>query len=168
MSGRPLIDSAEFARQHSILTGEALVSELVRLHDALADQAGKILFELSGRIGTQGRLRLLLRMSGRLLLTCQRCLEPLEHEVASEREFVLVMPGDPETDIAEEGDTIDYVPADPQLDVIGLVEEELVLSLPMSAMHSAGSCWPAWRIAEGTMKASPFSKLAALKRSTQS
>lgn len=168
MSGRPLIDSAEFARQRSILTGEALVSELVRLHDALADQTGSILFKLSGHIGAQGRPRLLLKMSGRLMLTCQRCLQPLEHKVACEREFVLILPGEPEMDVAEEGDMIDCVPADPQLDVVGLVEEELVLSLPMSAMHIAESCRPAWQVAQATVKASPFSKLAALKRSTQS
>lgn len=168
MSGRPVIDSAEFARLGSALTGEVQVAELPRLHDELADTSGRIGYELTGYKGPHGEPGLRLKLSGSLILRCQRCLQPLEHPVASQRDFLLVRPGDPEPDIGEEGETIDHVPADPKLDVVGLVEEELVLSLPMAPMHAPGQCEPARPAQSMARQNSPFSALAALKRDPKS
>jgi uncharacterized protein len=168
MSGRPVIDSLEFARLGSTLKGAVQLAELPRLHDELADRAGAIGYELTGYKGPHAEPALRLKLSGRLMLRCQRCLQALEHTVASRREFLLVRPGDPEPDIGEEGETIDHVPADPKLDVVGLVEEELVLSLPMAPMHAAGQCEPARPAEEMVRQNSPFSALAALKRDPKS
>jgi uncharacterized protein len=163
MSGRPVVDSVEFARLGSTLKGEVAVAELVRLHDMLADRSGTLSYGLSGSIGADGRPRLVLKLSGRLNLICHRCLGSLQQRLDSQREFVLVRPGDPETDVAEEAETVEHVPADPKLDVVGLVEEDALLQLPMSAMHAEGSCSLARTKDEGPGAGSPFAALAALK-----
>jgi uncharacterized protein len=168
MSGRPVVDSVEFARLGATLKGEVPVAKLSRLHDELAQRSGALSYVLSGSIGADGRPRLNLKLSGQLILVCQRCLGPLERRLESQREFVLVRPGDPETDVADEAETVEHVPADPKLDVVGLVEEEALLQLPMSPRHEEGRCDLA-RPAEGSPGAgSPFAALAALKGKSKS
>jgi len=168
MSGRPVIDSVEFARIGSTLSGEVPVEALPRLHDELADRSGRIEYALSGRSGPHGEPGLELKLRGKLVLRCQRCLQPLDHPVNLQREFVLDRPGDPETDVADEDEATQHLTADPRLDVVGLVEEELVLSLPMAAMHPPGQCEPAAQAAAPASQTSPFSALAALKRDSKS
>lgn len=163
MSGRPVVDSVEFARLASTLKGEVPVAELARLHDMLAQRSGTLSYVLSGSIGLDGRPHLFLKLSGRLNLTCQRCLGSLEQRLESQREFVLVRPGEPDTDIADEPESVEHVPADPKLDVVRLVEEEALLQLPIAAMHAEGSCSPASSSDGGPGTASPFAALAALK-----
>jgi uncharacterized protein len=168
MSGRPVIDSVEFARLASRLTGEVPVADLSRLHDDLVDRSGQIEYELTGYLGPQGQPGLHLKLAGGLTLRCQRCLQPLAHSVTAERRFMLVRPGDPDTDLSDEDEAMEHVPADPQLDVVGLVEEELVLSLPIATMHPPGQCEPISQAASPAGKVSPFSVLAALKRDSKS
>ncbi len=163
MSGRPVVNSVDFARLTATLKGEVPVAELTRLHDMLAQRSGSLSYVLSGSIGADGRPHLLLKLSGRLSLTCHRCLEALEQRLDSQREFVLVMPGEPETDVADEAETVEHVPADRQLDVVGLIEEETLLQLPISAMHAEGSCRLAGSTGSGGDRSSPFVALAALK-----
>ncbi|MGH8631847.1 MAG: YceD family protein [Burkholderiales bacterium] len=163
MSGRPVVDSVEFARLASTLKGEVPVAELRRLHDVLAQRSGTLSYVLSGSMGADGRPHLFLKLSGRLNLTCQRCLGSLEQRLESKREFVLLGPGDPDTDVADEPETVEHVPAEPKLDVVWLVEEEALLQLPMSATHTEGSCSLARSSDGGPGTASPFAALAALK-----
>jgi uncharacterized protein len=167
MSGRPVVDSVEFARLASTLKGEVPVAELARLHDVLSQLSGTLSYMLSGSVGADGRPHLFLKVSGRLNLTCQRCLGSLEQQLEAQREFVLVRPGEPETDIADEPETVEHVPADPKLDVVLLVEEEALLQLPMAPMHAEGSCSLAGPDHAEPGTASPFAALAALKDKTQ-
>jgi uncharacterized protein len=163
MSGRPVVDSVEFARLGSTLKGEVPVAELARLREVVAQRSGTLSYVLSGSMGADGRPRLILMLSGSLKLACQRCLGPLEQPLASRREFVLVRPGDPEADVADEADTVEHVPADPKLDVVGLVEEEALLQLPMAPKHAEGSCRLARSSDGGSDASSPFAALASLK-----
>jgi uncharacterized protein len=163
MSGRPVVDSVEFARLASTLKGEVPVAELARLHDMLAQRSGALSYVLSGSFGADGRPHLFLKVSGRLSLTCQRCLGSVEQPLESRHEFVLLRPGEPDTDIADEPETVEHVPADPRLDVVWLVEEEALLQLPMAPMHAEGSCNLAGSGDAGPGKDSPFAALAALK-----
>jgi len=168
MSGRPVVDSVEFARLGSTLNGEVPVAVLSRLHEELAQRSGTLSFVLSGSVGADGRPRLVLRLSGQLDLACQRCLGPLQHRLDSQREFVLVRPGDPETDVADEAEGVEHVPADSKLDVVGLVEEEDMLQLPMSPRHAEGCCNLARPDEVGFGAGSPFTALAALKGKSKS
>jgi uncharacterized protein len=168
MSGRPVVDSVEFARLGSTLKGEVPVAELSRLHDKLAQRSGTLLYQLSGSSGGDGRPRLFLKLSARLELICQRCLGPLQQDLDAQREFVLVRPGDPESDVADEAETVEHVPADPKLDVVNLVEEEALLQLPMSPRHPEGTCGLARPWADGAGAGSPFAALAALRARSRS
>ena len=69
--------------------------------------------------------------------------------------------------VEEEDEATDYVVAESPLDVRALIEDEIILALPISPRHAPGECGesaatPATASAD---KPSPFAALARLKRS---
>lgn len=164
MFDRPVVDSVTFAREAGELRGETAVKILTRLHDALADDTGAIGYRLSGFVDARGKPSLRLSVAGVLRLVCQRCLGPLDFRLDSTRDFELVAQGVPLGDPAEEAGDVEQIYADPKLDVIGLVEDEAILSLPMVSSHEPGECQAVATEGESAQADSPFSKLSALKR----
>lgn len=164
MFDRPVVDSVTFAREAGELSGKMAVGNLTRLHDALADNTGEISYRLSGFVNAEDKPALRLSVAGDLKLVCQRCLGPVAYRLDSDLEFELVAQGAELSDPAEEADDVEQIYADPKLDVIGLIEDEVILSLPMVSMHEPGKCQAVAGASAGTGTDSPFSKLSALKR----
>ena len=164
MRDRVCVDSVAFARDASELRGTAATADLPRLHDSLFDQSGEIAYSVTGKVDKDGVASLRLDVAADLLMTCQRCLGPLRISLNSARNFVLVPPADDLGDPAEEHDEEERIHADDQLDVMGLVEDEAILCLPMVAVHKSGECAPPIAAGGESDSKSPFSSLAALKR----
>ena len=106
------------------------------------------------------RPRLQLAVAGMINLRCQRCLGRLEFPVAVEASLLVL------TDSAggdDDGiDDLDGVPSDPHTDVWSLVEDEVLLLVPISPRHADGLCHAA--VDAGRERAvSPFAALAKLK-----
>ena len=164
MRDGPAIDSIAFARDADELRATLAVGDLPRLQDMLFDQSGEISYHLAGAVDQQGVASLRLHVSANLVMTCQRCLGPLDFSLDATRKFELV----PETqslgDPAEEPGDVDRIPATAKLDVVALVEEETILCLPMVALHNAAECSSPLAEVERTDKQSPFSSLSTLKR----
>ena len=137
MFARPLIDSIEFARNGRTLNGEIAVGELPRLADLLASTEGSIRYTVRG-MQADGMLFLLLDMSGICHLRCQRCLEGLAHPVDISSRLQLLEGEELLQDDAS--DEIDGIEASKELDVLGLLEEEILLSLPFAPRHDEGVC----------------------------
>ncbi|MBM3384536.1 MAG: hypothetical protein FJY40_05305 [Betaproteobacteria bacterium] len=135
MPRRPVIDGLEFARTGSRLQVNWPVSDFPRVRDSLRADTGTIDCELEGVQEQLGRRALQLRLSGTLQLTCQRCLGLLAHAVRVDQVLLL----------AETQAEIDAEPVSPeaperilagrQMQVHGLVEDELVLALPIAPRH---------------------------------
>jgi uncharacterized protein len=164
MFDRPVVDSAAFAREAGQLRGQVPVASLTRLRDAVADDTGAVRYAVDGFIDDQGKPALKLSVSGDLRLVCQRCLGPVEFRLDSQRTFQLVPQDVPLGDPADEAEDVEQVHADPKLDVIGLVEDEAILSLPMASSHEAGQCEAPQAGAADAAQRSPFGKLSTLKR----
>ncbi len=161
MFTRPIIDSLDFARKGMETSGEVPMAELPRMAELLTDQESKIAFVLRGLEGKDGKPLLVLTLNGACNLRCQRCLKPLHYPVQLVSKLRLVAEGETnESDI--EDDEVDNIPADKRLDVLSLLEEELLLSLPIAPKHESGICQIA---AEGIIRSeSPFAVLAGLKK----
>jgi uncharacterized protein len=159
MSARAIIDSTEFARAGEHLSGSVPVGELARLADSLYDAAGEIKFELNGGSDSRQRLRLQLAVAGTMNLKCQRCLGSLAYPVLVKSKL-LVLAGQAGGETTEIDD-LDGVPASAQTDVWSLVEDELLLAIPLAPRHDEGLCGPAVDGA-GNRVASPFAVLAKL------
>ena len=159
MFARPFIDSLDFARRGEEIHGEVPVAELPRLNDMLASPEGKIGYVLRGLSGKDGKPQLELSLDGLCILRCQRCLNGLNYPVKLVSKLRLVSDGD-ESDV--DGDEMDSIPVDKHLDVLSLLEEEMLLSLPIAPKHAMGECQFA---AEGLARPeNPFAVLAGLKK----
>ena len=165
MSARTLIDSVEFARAGEELSGSVAVAELARLADSLFDTDGTLTFDLKGGCDARQRLRLKLKVGGSIDLQCQRCLGKLVYGVSTTTSL-LVLTDEAAIDEGEIED-LDGVPAAKDIDVRSLVEDEVLLALPLAPRHAEGECNPAVKGA-GNPVASPFAALARLKQDRNS
>ena len=159
MSQRIVINSLVFAREAGSLQGELPVAELARVLDLLASSASSLSYRLEGRLGESGRPQLLLQLDGVLSVCCQRCLEGINYplKVRNVLEFV-----DDEDDLTQEeveDDSMDFLPAQSEIDVVALIEDEIILSLPSAPRHE--SCAMP-KTGQGASEVSPFSVLKGL------
>jgi uncharacterized protein len=163
MSAPAVIDSLEFARAAQSMSGSLPVASLQRLHDVLFDTDGSLSYELRGGRDARKRPRLELRITGDLDLQCQRCLGVLPYVVDVSNTVLLIAPGEQTSDDIDDAEAADAIEASPELDVTSLIEEEVLLSLPLAPRHAEGEC--ASRLNEATARAAEpaFAKLGALK-----
>jgi len=165
MSEQVTIDSLEFARQGKHLQGEIAVAGLDSLQEHLHAKSGALQYTLIGKLGENGKPRLILTVSGELSLVCQRCLGAMVFPLAIESTLEPVMGGESFLPLEDEDDLIDTIPADAAMDVRALIEEEVVLSLPIAPMHDMAECAAVERLRKlAPGKANPFEVLAALKK----
>jgi len=168
MFARHFIDSLDFARQGLEFRGEAAVSELPRLRDVLAAPEGQVSFVLRGvPQGRNGKALLELTLTGSCQLRCQRCLQALPYSINTASLLMPVAEGElegaPEGGELEEDEGIDTIPASAHMDVLDLVEEEIVLGLPLAPRHEFGACEAANESALREER-SPFAVLRGLKK----
>lgn len=162
MPQRSLIpDPFRFASEGRSLSGEIALAGLARLADVLVERSGSLAYRVSGTVGVDRKPMLSLQVSGKLVLKCQRCLGPMEWPVAIDTLFELVRPGQAIPDEELEEDAYDAIEAEPDMDVLALVEDEIVLAVPIAPRHE--DC-DAPRPVGGAEKESPFSKLSGLRK----
>ncbi|TAH42143.1 MAG: metal-binding protein [Betaproteobacteria bacterium] len=155
-----IADPFRFAADGRRIDGEVDVAKLERLADNLADTAGVLRYGIEGSLDEERRPRLRLNVSGGLVLRCQRCLGGLAWPVDIGVTLQPVRKGDEIPDEELEDDEIDALEVGADLDVDALVEDEVLLALPIAPRHD--DCQPP-RPEGGVEKESPFAKLAALR-----
>jgi uncharacterized protein len=165
MSEQVVIDSLDFARTHSELHGKIAASDLPRIQDLLSSGKGLIEYNLFGDVNGMGKPVLRLEVKGQIPLQCQRCLGSMLYDVdfISRLELVRGLNELPEDDSGEEDD-FDQIEADPKLDVLALVEDEILLGLPIAPRHPEGACEMDGKPDENPESGNPFGVLANLKR----
>ncbi len=164
MSRQLVIDSLAFAREAGSLQGGLPVAGLTRSLDLLADTAGCLTYRLDGRLGAIGRSQICLQVDGVLSLRCQRCLEGVEYPLAIRSVLEFVENEDDLTQDEIEDDSRDYLVEDKELDVVALIEDEIILSLPSAPRHESCAVPEA---GQGSAESSPFSALTGLKGKVQ-
>jgi uncharacterized protein len=162
MPGWPVVDSVQFAKQHATQRCSVAVSEFKRLAQVVLSDEGEFEVGLEGFEDAEGRACLHLHVVGSMTVTCQRCLEPLVLEIASDHLFVLTEREEDLMDLGEEADDVDSLLADSKLDALALAEDEIMLQVPMAPMHKENTCTqPHWASDAGS-EGSAFSVLGAL------
>lgn len=142
MSSRLEINCLPFVATAGRMHGEFDLRELSRLHDVLANRDGTLRWWLDGGYEA-GRPVLRIGIEGSLVLVCQRCLGPCLFPLKVET--VLPIARD-EAELARwerEDPLLDGLIADPHLDVRALIEDEVLLSLPLIVRHPGDECRPA-------------------------
>ena len=169
------LDVQAFAKDSGTLHGRRPLRLLHRLTDAIcaaapSGEGDDVSWSARGeQRTTRGALTqtwLHLTASARLQLECQRCLQPVETALDIDRWFQFVAGEDVAAQIDADSDD-DVLALTRALDLHGLVEDELLLDLPLVPRHDVCPA-PLLQATEGGDDAqdrpNPFAALATLKR----
>ncbi len=169
------LDVTAFAKAAGELAGGWPLPALSRLAEgaviaALPAGGGEVRWSARGELrpmrGGENQVWLHLQASARVPLECQRCLKAVEVPLAIERSFLFVHGEDAaaQLDADSEDDVLALTRA---LDLRELIEDELLLALPIVPRHEVCP-EPLIVAAEAdeplAEKPNPFAALAALKR----
>jgi len=168
------LDVENFIKDEASLEGEWPASGLARFAASAAPErpaAGwpLVRWRLQGQLREQRRadpqLWLQVEASGGAWLTCQRCLQPVEEQLDVSRWFHFVGSEDEAASLDAEAED-DVLALTRHLDARELIEDELLLSLPLVPRHEiCPEPLPAEDEEDGEeQRPNPFAKLAALKR----
>lgn len=176
MSQQPfpeIIDVRKFFSQGVHLKASLPLLSCKRLEPYLSKAEGfaksKIDVNLVFRKDDEGRYILDGELESTLFLPCQRCLQGIEHSLSSEFSVQVLdelkVSGDRE--LAE--DELEVVLSfEGKLDLLALVEDELILSLPLVIYHDKLDCNPKLvsiqQSAGQATGSKPFAELAVLKQ----
>jgi uncharacterized protein len=132
------IDPFRFAEQNLRLDGMVKIIDMHRLSANLSSDNDPIVVNLQFGVDEQGITFLKGHLETKLTLQCQRCMEPFIYEIISDFVLGIVKTLD-EADALPEG----YEPAlakEGQLALRELVEDELILNLPIIPKHEFEAC----------------------------
>ncbi len=163
MFARHSIDSLDFARNGMELRGEVAVAEMPRLQDMLAAPEGRVSYVLRGVRGKLGEPMLELTLEGSCQLRCQRCLQALAYPISMTSRLLPVPEDQLDASLPDEDD-VERIPAQAAMDELDLVEEEILLGVPLAPMHELGACKAAVATEPAPPEARrPFEVLGGLK-----
>ena len=162
-----VIDAAGFARAGQSLDGVVRTDQFVRLcQDLPESQDGEIRWSVRGRHDVPtGRSWLDVKAHGPVRVVCQRCMESFSLALQASSTLGLVdtqaqLDAMDALEAEGQGADIEYLVAEPRLDVLGLVEDELILVLPYAPVHDA--CPGDGDAQEPPRRPSPFAVLKDL------
>ena len=162
MSQRCILpDPFRFAADGRQIEGERQLVALARLAEYAGPDNDTLKFAVRGGRGADGKLQLELAISGQLQLTCQRCLTPMAWPFELVSVLLLVRSGDEIPEDELEDDERDAIETTADLDVLALIEDEVLLALPVAPRHERCEL-PQHAAADE--KKSPFAVLAGLKK----
>lgn len=163
------VDVQALAAHHAAIEGVTPLAELPRLCDPNDNPTATVNWRAHGsrreRPGADPMVHLHLEASTRVVRVCQRCLEPMPIALEIDRRLRFVR-SEAEAERLDVESDEDVLALEPTLDVLELIEDELLLELPLVPRHeqcvdlaALGSDDPAAEAAH------PFQALAALKAS---
>ena len=166
------LDVKAFAKAQMHVEGETPLVDLDRLaEDCLGELTGHVAWALQGAVApdASGKEAIWLHLEAKasVPLTCQRCLHPVPVELLIEQDFRFV--ADEATALAEDDDSDeDLLVLEDQFDVLALIEDELLMALPLVPMHPTclSEQAPTSKEEEAILaeaKPNPFAVLASLK-----
>jgi uncharacterized protein len=135
MSHQPVIDGLEFARTGSKLQGSWQVADFPRLRDALHSDAGTLRYKLRGIPEERGRPALHLIVGGTLSLVCQRCLGAMEFPLRIKSSLLLATSQEEIDAEPLQAEGPERIVAGKEMPVRDLVEEEVLLAIPIAPRH---------------------------------
>lgn len=155
------IDPWQLARSRHSLGGSWPLKKLGRLRTMLAADGGDVQFSLDFGIDEIGLSYVDVDLNTALPLTCQRTLELYQHPVA--RTVRLGLLRDEADEAALPGGYEPLLAPGGELETLALVEDELILAVPLVPKNPDAPLEPAPDAAVETEKDNPFAVLKQLK-----
>ncbi len=161
-----IVDPRKLAEREVRITGQASVKEMPRVGSYLCEDSDVIdvnlLFSLDER-----RIRIITGdAKGRVHMTCQRCLEAVQVDVQAEFNLAIAFNEEKAKQLPRYYDPL--IVEDEEIELLHVIEEELILSLPLVPYHT--DCSIQTQFGDADMaekpeneKPNPFKVLAQLK-----
>jgi uncharacterized protein len=158
-----LIQLDRLAEKPRVWAGTLRPGDLERLEDSVAGADGELRYRITAALDPGRRKVVSCIIEGFVFLTCQASLEVFRHELRIADRLVLVDNEDQLPSIGEESEAEDYLVADEPLDIRDLIEDAVLLALPMVPRKPGLEEAPPAG-GEGAGRESPFAALAGLKK----
>lgn len=139
-------DIEALAARKATLAGELELGDLTRLSDYLCTtrgwddrrraEGGVVKAELTFGVRQLGVLTLKLGYEATLNVVCQRCLEPYELDISNQVEFAVMTSEALAAEWVERDEPI-ILDNDERLCPAQLIEDELIISIPLAPKHTA-------------------------------
>ncbi len=194
------VDAAKLFARFGRIDAAITLTRFTRLVPYLAGSEGEVQVNLQFGLDAEGRKLLTGSIAASLELVCQRCLKGMQQSVVSELSVLVFanqaeleqqMSAQAQESLEQDVLLLDEIQSseaastkspdktpeksDQELDVIAVVEDELILSLPLAPMHEDIDCSKVWtqirdqepqEDGQGldSVGNSPFAMLAKLKK----
>jgi uncharacterized protein len=166
MSPTPItFDAFRLARERGRLVGDAAMAALPRLAQSVLSPDARLHYQIDGRVDGEGHPGAVMHLTGRLLLRCERCGEPVDFVLDRTVAFRFVASEDELNALPIEDDELEAVVGSNTMALMPWIEDEAILSLPLIARHD--DCSIAAVLADGAepvARDNPFAVLARLKK----
>lgn len=93
-----------------------------------------------GVTGGEPRLKMNLTLKGQIHQICQRCMQPCVVHLEESRQFVFLADESLADAFPMEEDALEPLVISSQFDLLGTIEDEILLSLPLIPKHQVGVC----------------------------
>ncbi|MFK5985401.1 MAG: YceD family protein [Pseudomonadota bacterium] len=143
------IDYIRYTDAKNRLQGDFPLSTCMRLAELISPEMGLLIkqksaieehhihIELEFGVDEVANRFVMGSVTCKLLLTCQRCMQPIEHIVAIDLALAFIKKRSDEQDIAGLYDSF-YIESSDPVNLFALIEDEIILSLPLIAKHEPG------------------------------
>ncbi|MDI9239368.1 YceD family protein [Lysobacter sp. LF1] len=162
-----ILDAWRMVAARRGVEGRVPLSSLTRLRDSLADTEGDVRFAIEFDHDSLRVPYVELRIDAELPLICQRSLQRFLLPVNIVQRLGLIRHEADEAALPPGYEPL-LMPEDGQLRTVELVEDELILAVPvvpiMPGTEAVERDWPAAEQAKEPERANPFAALSALKK----
>ena len=146
--------------------GTLPLSAFPRLRDSLLDARGECRYTLEFGRDASNQAYVEVSADAELPLLCQRTLERYLHRVRLVQQLGLITSEAQESALPEQMEPL-LVPESGEMPTIDLVEDELILAVPVVPINPESTLPDAFRIEEAEEKQNPFGVLSQLKDNKQ-
>ena len=162
-------DPRKLAAQHELLLCVVPVTDLPRFASTLEDLQGEVSVHLQFSIDEEYRTLITGNLETTVTVQCQRCLGPMTIDLSAEVSVCVLMTDEQAQQLPSWLDP--WLVPEESAELAELIEEELLLAMPIVATHDDPNCAGSLTYGEdltdddakGPKSDSPFDKLAALK-----
>ncbi len=133
-----MVDPLKMVDQRVDLQGWILLKQLDRVQDYLLDNSGAVEVKLRFDKDEMGVRFIAGVINAKVSMQCQRCLQAVEVKVNSDLSLGIVFSEDAAKNLPGYYDPL--LSHESALDLWKMVEEEMILGLPIAAVHQEGEC----------------------------
>jgi len=142
MSNEPLLRRADLfklAHQGAHISSHVDVARLKRFTDALAGDSGVVAVDLQFGVDEQGVRFISGSLAADVKVLCQRCLQPMDLHVGSDVSIALVRDDEQTHSLPKRYEPV-IVSDDEETELTDIIEDDLLLSLPLVNYHPEDEC----------------------------